>query len=116
MRFLADEDFDNRIFRGMLRRIPRLDLVWVQDTEIATANDRIVLEWAAHSERVLMTHDVNTMTYYFKEHLKRGNSSPGIIFVSQALPIGFVIDELVLIAKYSIEGEYRNQMRFIPFV
>ncbi len=76
MRFLIDEDFDNRIFRGMLRRIPELDIVRVQDTEIAMANDRVVLEWAARNERILLTHDVNTMTHYFKEHLDRGNISP----------------------------------------
>ena len=30
-RFLTDEDFDNRILRGLIRRLPELDVVRVQD-------------------------------------------------------------------------------------
>jgi hypothetical protein len=42
IRFLADEDFDNRIVRGLQRRLPDLDLVRVQDTEVASGNDATV--------------------------------------------------------------------------
>ena len=115
MRFLADEDFDNRIFRGLLRRLPHLDLVRVQDTQVASGDDPMVLQWAATENRVVLTHDVNTMTYYFKQRIDKGLVSPGLLFVPQTLPIGLAIDELVLVAEYSHEGEYRNQMRFIPF-
>ena len=31
MKFAVDEDFNNRILRGVLRRQPRLDIVRVQD-------------------------------------------------------------------------------------
>lgn len=115
IRFLADEDFDNRIIRGLLRRLPNLDLIRVQDTEAATKNDPAVLEWAFGENRVLLSHDVNTMTHHFKQRLARGRSSPGVLFIPQFLPIGLIIDELALIAEYSLEGEYQNQMRFVPF-
>ena len=114
MRFLIDEDFDNRIFRGLVRRIPELDIIRVQDTDVATSSDPTILEWATTENRVLLTHDVNTMTYYFKRHLEKGHTSPGILFVPQTLPISIAIDELVLVAKYSVDGEYENQLRFIP--
>jgi hypothetical protein len=115
MKFLADEDFDNRILRGILRRLPDIDIVRVQDTKVATSSDPDVLEWAAVENRVLLTHDVHTMTHYFRLRLSSGLSSPGIIFVPQVLPVGMAIKELVLITQYSLEGEYENQMRFIPF-
>ena len=115
MKFLTDEDFDNRIFRGLLRRLPNLDIIRVQETEVASRSDPDVLEWAAFENRVLLTHDVNTMTLYFMERMKNGLSSPGILFVRQTLPIGFVINELVIVAQLSLEGEYENQMKFIPF-
>lgn len=115
IRFLADEDFDNRIVRGLLRRLPDLDLIRVQDTEAATKNDPAVLEWAFGENRVILSHDVNTMTYHFKQRLANGHSSPGILFIPQTFPMGLIIDELVLIAQYSLEGEYQNQMRFVPF-
>lgn len=47
--FLADENFDNRIIRGLLRREPYLDIVRVQDLEIAGADDDTVLTWATES-------------------------------------------------------------------
>lgn len=115
MKFLTDEDFDNRIFRGLLRRLPNLDIVRVQDTEIASGSDPEVLAWAANENRVLISHDVNTMTFHFRERMNKGLTSPGILFVRQTLPIGFAIDELVLVAQFSLEGEYQNQMKFIPF-
>lgn len=63
MRFLADEDFDNRIVRGLMRRLPTLNLIRVQDTEVAEAKDSVVLAWSAKENRIVLTHDVSTMTF-----------------------------------------------------
>lgn len=35
LRFAADENFDGRIVRGLLRIFPDLDLIRVQDTTLA---------------------------------------------------------------------------------
>ena len=43
LRFLADENFDNAIVRGLLRRQPDLDIIRVQDTELSGANDPKVI-------------------------------------------------------------------------
>ena len=61
MKFLADENFDNRIVRGMIRRQPDLDILRVQDLEIAGADDPTVLGWAAQAGRILLTHDERTV-------------------------------------------------------
>jgi hypothetical protein len=47
MKFLADENFNNDILRGVWRRIPDANFTRVQDTEIAGAEDMRVLEHAA---------------------------------------------------------------------
>ena len=39
MKFLADENFDNRILRGLLQRKPGLDILHVQDTQQSGAED-----------------------------------------------------------------------------
>ena len=39
LRFLADEDFDNDIVRGCLRRSPDFDIVRVQDVELSGKHD-----------------------------------------------------------------------------
>lgn len=43
LRFAADENLNNDIIRGLLRRRPDLDIVRLQDTEIAGAADPTVL-------------------------------------------------------------------------
>ena len=60
----ADENFNNDIVRGILRRDPTIDIVRVQDAGLMAADDSTVLEWAALNGRVLLTHDVATITHY----------------------------------------------------
>ena len=43
LRFLVDEDFDNDIVRGLLRRLPTLDIVRAQDMGLFGSPDPIVL-------------------------------------------------------------------------
>ena len=47
LRLLADENLNNDIVRGLLRRSPDLDVVRVQDVGLSGAEDPTVLEWAA---------------------------------------------------------------------
>ena len=64
IKLAADENFNNDIVRGLLRRQPTLDIVRFQDTELDGADDLTLLEWAAQEGRVLLTHDVSTITRY----------------------------------------------------
>nr|WP_019498087.1 DUF5615 family PIN-like protein [Pseudanabaena sp. PCC 6802] len=69
MKFLADENFDNTIVRGLLRRKPDIDIVRVQDVGLSGKDDPTVLAWAAQENRILLTHDVATITHYAYERL-----------------------------------------------
>lgn len=83
VRILLDEDFNNDILRGLLRRQPDIDVLRVQDIpEIAAAKDPEVLEWAAKNGRVLFTHDVNTMTAYAIARIQAGKPMPGVFAAS----------------------------------
>ena len=64
LRLAADENFNSDIVRGVLRQRPDLDIVRIQDVALSGADDRTVLEWAAGQGRVLLTHDVTTLTRY----------------------------------------------------
>jgi predicted nuclease of predicted toxin-antitoxin system len=114
IKFLADEDFNNRILRGLLRRQPELDILRIQDTPLAGAPDTLVLEWAAEHGRVLLTHDVSTMTKYAYQRLQSGRSIAGIIEVSQSTAIGQIVDDLLLIASTSMAQEYENRVEYLP--
>ncbi len=61
LRFVADENFNQNIIRGLLRRKPDIDIVFIQNVGLSGANDPTVLEWAAQEGRVLLTHDVSTI-------------------------------------------------------
>ncbi|MEC4816330.1 MAG: DUF5615 family PIN-like protein [Scytonema sp. PMC 1069.18] len=48
MRLLTDENFNGSILRGLIRRLPELDIVRVQDVGLIHADDSTILEWAAN--------------------------------------------------------------------
>lgn len=58
LKFLADENFDNTIVRGLFRRNPTRDIVRVQDVGLIGKDDPTILKWAAQEGRILLTHDV----------------------------------------------------------
>ena len=114
LRFAVDEDFDNRIVRGLLRLLPTLDIVRVQDAGLIGKRDQEVLEWAASDNRLLLTHDASTMTKHAYARVESGNQMPGVVQVGQEIPIGEAIADLMLIATCSLDGEYNGQVRYLP--
>lgn len=114
LRLATDEDFNNRILRGLLRRRPDLDIVRVQDAGLVGKGDAEVLEWAALEGRVLLTHDVTTVNQYVNERVAAGLPMPGVFEVSQQTPIAQAIEDILLLAECSLEGEWEGQIRFLP--
>jgi len=157
LRFLADENFNNQIVRGIFRRNSNVDIVHVQDVDLSEADDPTVrtilnrqrwnagfsiiteantnggmrvsasasknvrsiddptvLEWAAEQRRVVLTHDVATMTDFAYKRVKAGLSMPGLFEVSRRVPVGLAIEEILLLAECSLEGEWDGQVRFLP--
>ena len=114
MLLLADENFDNDIIRGLLRRRPGLDIQRVQDVGLSGASDPAVLQWAAQEQRILLTHDVSTVTHYAYQRIEAGLSMPGVIKVSPALPVGQVIEDILLLAELSLEGEWEGRIIYLP--
>jgi hypothetical protein len=113
-RFLADENFNNQIVRGVLRQSPNVDIVRIQDVSLSGADDPTVLAWAAQEGRIILTHDVATMTTFAYERIQAGLSMPGLFEVSRRVPVGLAIEEIILIAECSLEDEWEGQVRFLP--
>ena len=114
LRLLADENFNNDLLRGMLRRNPKLDVVRVQDAGLSGASDPIILEWAASNSRILLTHDVSTITKYAYKRIEAGQSMPGVFEVNPAAPFAQIIEDLLLLASASLEGEWNHMILYIP--
>ncbi len=114
LRLAADENFNNDIVRGLLRRKPSLDIMRVQDVGLSGADDPTVLEWAAQEGRVLLTHDVSTITHHAYERIRAGRAMPGVFEVGRGIPIGSAIDDILLLAEYSLDDEWNGQVRYLP--
>lgn len=114
LRFLADENFNNQIVRGVLRRNSDVDIVRIYDVGLAEADDPTVLEWAAQNRRIVLTHDVATMTNFAYERVQAGLPMPGLFEVSRRVPVGLAIEEILLLDECSLEGEWEGQVRFLP--
>jgi len=114
-RLLADENFNGKILRALLRRIPDLDAVRAQDTNLSGRDDPDVLRWAAENHRVVLTHDVATMIGYAKDRMTSGEAMPGLIATRTDRPIGVVIEDLEVLFRASTPAELEHQIVFIPF-
>ena len=61
IRFLTDENFNIRIYNGVRRRLPSLDILRIQDAGLRTFRDPLILEHASGENRIVLSHDVSTM-------------------------------------------------------
>ena len=114
MRLLLDENFDNDILRGLLRHKPDLDFARAQDVpEILSAPDPVLLEWAANEGRILLTHDVQTITKHAYERVANGQPMPGVFEVKSGTALGPIIEDLLLLIEASKEGEWEGQVRYL---
>lgn len=114
MRFLADENFNNEIVRGLVRRVPKVEIIRAQDTELAGEPDQVLLEWAAKYGYIILSHDLNTMRGLFCERIKAGLPVLTLFLVDANKPIGPVIESLELIIGASEASEYEGEIRFLP--
>jgi hypothetical protein len=62
----------------------------------------------------LLTHDVTTMSRYAYDRVEAGSPMPGLFEIPTSLPLAVAIEELVLIAEASREGEWDGQVRYLP--
>ena len=113
MKFLADENFNNDIMRGVWRRIPDAHMDRVQDF-IPRADDMSVLSYAAEHGYIVITHDVNTLRGLYYERLEKGQPVPGVFLIHKDTPIGTVIDSLQLIVQASDESEWAGKIEYLP--
>jgi hypothetical protein len=114
LRLAADENFNADILRGLLRRVPDLDIVRIQDAGLSGADDAAVLEWAADDGRIVLTHDVTTLIALAVERVVAGQAMPGVFAASSRASIGTTIEDLLLLAECSVDGEWDRQILYLP--
>jgi hypothetical protein len=117
VRFVLDENFDNTILRGVLRLYPEFDFVRAQDVpEMAGKDDPTLLAWAAEQERVLLTHDVRTVTKHAYERIAEGQPMPGVVEVKRGTPYAETIEDIIILADIGDPEELANKIIYLPLV
>ena len=114
LRLLADENFNGDIIRGIFLRKPDIDLVRVQDTGLLGSSDEDVLAWAAENERIVLTHDRATMPDFAFQRTTSGNAMPGVFVFNDRLPIGEVIEEIILLDECSEPDDWSGRVVYMP--
>lgn len=114
LRLLTDQNFNGRILRGLRRRIINLDVVRAFDAGLASVDDPDVLEWAANEERIVVSHDVNSMTAFAYDRVRSGLAMPGVFIVPTSMAIGQAIEELAFAVESFSEAECRDQVVYFP--
>lgn len=89
----------------------------VRDVGLGSAPDPVVLEWAAHEGRILLSHDVTTMRAHAEQRVRIGFPMPGLILVPQQVDdMQALIDDLLLVLECSLPRDWEeNPCRFLPF-
>lgn len=114
IRLAADECLDDRLVRGALRRSPGIDFLRAKEAGMDNTPDPEVLLWAASERRVLLSHDRNTMTAHHLDGVAAGLGMPGLFIVARDHPLGPLIEDIVLVAEASREGEYDGKIGYLP--
>ena len=113
-RFLADNDLKDAIIRGVRRREPAVEFVPLRDLGLESRSDTDILDFAAHNNWLVVSHDVNTMTAEAFDRLAAGQAMSGLLLVHQREPINSVIDSLLLIWEASEAEEWVGQVCYLP--
>lgn len=113
-RILVDHNFNQRILRGVLRRVPNLDYVTTQLLGLASGIDPLILERAAADHRIVLTHDVATMIDFAEERIAASLPMPGLVIIREELPIGAAVEALELFLCCSEPEEWADRITWLP--
>ena len=114
LRWLADENFNNDILRALFRLRRDLDIVRGQDVGLTGLGDETVLAWAAEHNRLLLTHDVSTITAHAYRRVMKGDAMPGVFEVSRRVTVRSAAEDIILLSECSLPGEWEGQVRYLP--
>jgi hypothetical protein len=113
-KLISVQNFNERIRRGLSRRVSNLDLVRALDVRLARVDDPVLLEWAAAEGRILQTHDVNTMPMFAYDCVRADFTMAGVFLISSSMRIGRAIDELTFVIEGSSQDDWKDFVMYFP--
>lgn len=114
LRFLIDEDMRGPIINGLRLHYPDMDVLSADDVGLRRRADDVLLAWAASRDRVLVSHDENTMTSAAKRRIRAGHDMAGLIIVPQTLGVATAIEHLRFVAEVCWLTEMKDATIWLP--
>ena len=115
-RFLIDENISPQYRTQLLNHEPSLTVLVIGDEDAPPKStpDPEILEWCEQHQFSLITNNRESMPQHLSDHLSAGHHVPGIFTINLEVPMGKIIEELLLIAGASDEDEYIDRITYIP--
>jgi hypothetical protein len=114
LRLLFDENFDARIVEGVRLALPDVDLLTVREARLRITPDPRLLAWAASEDRIVTTHDVQTMPGFAYDRVNASEYLPGVFVAPDQLPIGQAIDDLIPLIACAEAIEWVDLVLHLP--
>lgn len=112
-RLLADADLRFAIVRAFKNREPGADFLPAQGIIPESMPDPGVLALATSLDRVLVSHDFETMPGHFYNFLDQ-SPSPGLILIPQFRTAGQAVKDLLIVWSCLEADEFRNRIVYLP--
>jgi hypothetical protein len=114
--YLLDEHLPIWWRRELVRHAPGLTVWRVGDAGAPSLEslDPELLQWCERQDCVLLTNNRQSMPSHLAEHLKQGRHVPGIFVVEASINVPYLAQVLLLIAGASLEGEFTDQINYLP--
>lgn len=77
-------------------------------------DDRIILDWAATDQRIVVTEDRNSLIGFAYDRVKLGLPMPGVFVFRKGLSIGQAIDALQIMAMGLSPEECQDRVSYVP--
>ncbi len=113
-RFLADHDVNEQILNAVLRLEPGIEIDRAREVGMDGRPDPEVLRFAASQGRIVISHDVNTMSAHAYALIASGQPMSGLFLVSQGQPIRTIVEDIILIWSASDAEDWYDQVIFLP--
>lgn len=114
LRLLTDENFDERLIRGLRSRSTDVDCLMVKEAGLTGWPDSELLRWAARENRTILSHDVQSMVGFAYKLMEQNEPMSGLIIVPDRLRIGRAIKDLELLVECYSQSEMRDQIKWVP--
>jgi Domain of unknown function (DUF5615) len=116
IKYLMDENVIPTYAKQIRRRRPDLVIWTVGDIGapgLGTLDPEILI-WCEEYDFILVTNNRKSMPGHLRDHIAFDRHIPGIFLLNLNMSIGQNIDELLLIADGSLDGEYQDQIIHLP--